>query len=604
MHSDLYIKIAVVCLVGLAGESASGQSFTRVVAFGDSLSDVGNVSGATLGISPGSSYFNGRFSNGPVWVEKLNQKLQLNGLAPSRNGGRDYAYGGVSSGTGNTFIFPFFFFPNAGAQVDSFLSSTTPQPTDLFTLWAGANDFFDGQTNTTTPVNNLVSHLTRLANAGAKNIVVPNLPPLGETPRFRNTPDRATFNARSRQFNQQLGNALANWSASRPTVNLFTPDVGGTFDQILASPVSFGFTNVTQQALGSGTSTPDQYLFFDEVHPTRSGHSLLGDISFELVTTRNYVSGAYNQQTSWSPKLAPDRFAAVRVIDVQTPLVLPQGVQYRTLTVRNAAVELQSGATLFVEQPTMFQQGAILRGQGNFQGNLTSSAGSSVSPGDVLVLTSVQVVGQLRVAGNFTQQAGAQALFDIQSPTVADRMIVTGAALMEGELVVRAANGFTPLPGMSWPLIDFASRLGSPTIVNQTTFAGLGFESMFTSTTLTLRAMGLEGDANLDAIVNFNDLVLLASNYNQSGKIWTDGDFNFDTVVDFNDLVPLARNYSGGNVQADWLRAISIIPEPTLTLTPLALAMIALRRRRRICDIVTTSASASAVLLDRMNASN
>jgi len=54
----------------------------------------------------------------------------------------------------------------------------------------------------------------------------------------------------------------------------------------------------------------------------------------------------------------------------------------------------------------------------------------------------------------------------------------------------------------------------------------------------------LGGDANHDRVVDFNDLVKLAQNYNTSAKSFAEGDFNFDGNVDFNDLVILAQRYN------------------------------------------------------------
>ena len=54
----------------------------------------------------------------------------------------------------------------------------------------------------------------------------------------------------------------------------------------------------------------------------------------------------------------------------------------------------------------------------------------------------------------------------------------------------------------------------------------------------------LAGDANHDRTVDFNDLVILAQNYNKSGKTFAQGDFNYDGTVDFNDLVLLAQRYN------------------------------------------------------------
>ena len=55
----------------------------------------------------------------------------------------------------------------------------------------------------------------------------------------------------------------------------------------------------------------------------------------------------------------------------------------------------------------------------------------------------------------------------------------------------------------------------------------------------------LAGDANRDRSVDFNDLALLAQNYNTSGaKTFGMGDFNYDDNVDFDDLAILAQRYN------------------------------------------------------------
>ncbi|HEY7156042.1 MAG TPA: hypothetical protein VH575_18910, partial [Gemmataceae bacterium] len=55
----------------------------------------------------------------------------------------------------------------------------------------------------------------------------------------------------------------------------------------------------------------------------------------------------------------------------------------------------------------------------------------------------------------------------------------------------------------------------------------------------------LSADANRDRTVDFNDLVILAQNYNSTGnELWSDGDFTGDGNVDFNDLVVLAQQYN------------------------------------------------------------
>jgi hypothetical protein len=56
----------------------------------------------------------------------------------------------------------------------------------------------------------------------------------------------------------------------------------------------------------------------------------------------------------------------------------------------------------------------------------------------------------------------------------------------------------------------------------------------------------LNGDANHDRKVDFNDLVVLAQNYNTTGKTFSQGNFDYDPGgnVDFDDLVILAQRYN------------------------------------------------------------
>lgn len=56
----------------------------------------------------------------------------------------------------------------------------------------------------------------------------------------------------------------------------------------------------------------------------------------------------------------------------------------------------------------------------------------------------------------------------------------------------------------------------------------------------------LAGDVNRDRTVNFDDLLTVAQNYGQSGKVFTQGnvDYSADGTVGFDDLLILAQNYS------------------------------------------------------------
>lgn len=59
------------------------------------------------------------------------------------------------------------------------------------------------------------------------------------------------------------------------------------------------------------------------------------------------------------------------------------------------------------------------------------------------------------------------------------------------------------------------------------------------------------GDANLDRVVNLEDLAILATHFGQSNKGWAQGDYTGDKVVDLEDLALLAEYFGTDNRPAE-----------------------------------------------------
>jgi len=279
-----------LAMVALSPVAAQAIDFTGLYVFGDSLSDTGNLFRASGNLIPPPPYFNGRFSNGPLWVEDLAPKLGLT-YTPQTN----FAFAGATTGTLNTTV---SVLPGLQQEVNGFAAAIpAADPNALYVVWAGANDYVGGgQTDPSIPVSNLATAIQTLVGIGAKEILVPNLPDLGKLagPRLDPTTS-AGLTLLSTAHNNLLAQTLG---LLEPTlgsgVNLIPLDIYGLFNNVSANPTAFGFTNTTQSCLFppplqnpgmifTVCSNPNQYLFWDDLHVTASAQALIGDLAFDTI---------------------------------------------------------------------------------------------------------------------------------------------------------------------------------------------------------------------------------------------------------------------------------------------------------------------------------
>jgi thermolabile hemolysin len=279
---------------------AIAATFSQLVVYGDSLSDLGRAAAATRGAAPPYSTLvgEGRFSNGPIWVEYLANSLGIPADGnPATNRATNFAVGGATTGTTNI-IQPLIGLPIIPAlngiqqqvndSVNALGSNNTFDPNALFVIWGGANDYlFAGITDPGIPVRNLFTDINTLIDRGARNILVPNLSNLGALPSTRNLGATAIgLNNLTAFHNAGLVANIADLNRARPDVNLNLLDVNGLFNRVVANPGSFGFTDVTTQCITATTVcvNPSANLFWDEVHPTTEGHRLIGELAFNTVS--------------------------------------------------------------------------------------------------------------------------------------------------------------------------------------------------------------------------------------------------------------------------------------------------------------------------------
>lgn len=303
-------SLACVLVLGVLAfaphADAQPTPYSDIVVFGDSLSDVGNTANnfwvQVFSDTAQPPNWQGRFSNGPIWVETLaGDYYGLNASTRSSAGGNNYAQGGALSGGGTNFL---GFIDNVGNQVGDYLGGNTPDGDELFILWAGGNDLIDiggslgdlfsGNGNPVTVASNTAGHVQTLANAGGERFLVLNLPDLGAVPRYLGSGEAAAKSAAAAAHNAALAGQLDALGTSM-NIDIDLLDTTALFDLMLADPGRYGFTNVTGPAYNESAGTvvpnPNAYVFWDEIHPTEAAHDWLAAAAYVALQTEGDFTG-------------------------------------------------------------------------------------------------------------------------------------------------------------------------------------------------------------------------------------------------------------------------------------------------------------------------
>ena len=284
-----------VAAAGAIASAASAQSYNRLVVFGDSLSDNGNLYAATGGANPLSPpYFQGRFSNGVVFTELLGFNAGRFTAGAPVTGSVNYAFGGART---DSQISP----PGMRNQLLAYTGAGgTFGANDLVSILGGANNIFQAVGPASVSPNpasaiqpvalaaaadvNFI--VNSVATAGAGTILVTNLPNLALTPQFNQGPGAPAAplaDYAGTQFNGALLAGLMSTAAARPGTNIIMMDLYKIGPALVANAGAFGLTNVKDACFNQITltvcATPDTYLYWDSVHPTARGHQLIAALA-------------------------------------------------------------------------------------------------------------------------------------------------------------------------------------------------------------------------------------------------------------------------------------------------------------------------------------
>ncbi len=296
-------KLILPALLISSSWAQADVSFSRVFVFGDSLSDTGNLA-SIVGDLP-SPYFMNRISNGPVAVEKLAARLGLTAQASLHmiwpEEGSNYAIAGANASG----IEPI----DLTAQIIGFQANHATAPADaLYVILIGGNDIRDAR-NETNPfiarskvkaaAKKVRYAIKSLSRAGAHSFLLISAPNIGLIPDTRliatatNDPELIERARKLSSLYQSELQKAARHLRYTSSINIIEFSLFDFFNDLVEQADQYGFSNTTDACFNSAESTfhPDcnfgsnfdQFIFFDEIHPTTRVHALVGDALYDEI---------------------------------------------------------------------------------------------------------------------------------------------------------------------------------------------------------------------------------------------------------------------------------------------------------------------------------
>jgi phospholipase/lecithinase/hemolysin len=281
---------------GLVAAHVLHEPLQTIIAFGDSLIDNGNsYEHLEHRAPPSPPYYAGRFTNGPVWVEHLAESY-----FPAAGAAHllDYAFGGAEVSEEDGVLFTL----NREIQIYLDAHQGKADPHSLFVVWIGANNYLSVPDNMEEALLEVKAGiqrgLQRLVSAGAKYILVVNLPDLGQTPMAREFDAQAKLTYLSEQHNKYLAEMAQELRSTYQEVQWLYFDAHEILSDFFTNPEAYGFNNIMDTCYNVSAEKPSQqpalpmtararlenrqnrcegYLFFDPVHPTLPAHLIMAE---------------------------------------------------------------------------------------------------------------------------------------------------------------------------------------------------------------------------------------------------------------------------------------------------------------------------------------
>lgn len=319
LHCATLLACVAALSVGMPGLSGQERApYSAIVVFGTSLSDSGNAFALRGGTNtppdyrldpllvPSAPYARGghHFSNGATWVEQFARSLRLAGSVRPAFGSDSPNATNYAVGAARAYDDGLNF--NLSNQVQAFLADHgSGVPSDaLYVVEMGGNDIRDAivayqtggwpaaQAILQDAIVSIAHTIHLLHQAGARDFLVWLPPNVGLTPAIRRldgmSPGAGQLAAGlSQAFNAGLSGVLTDLSAL-PGIRIARLDAFTLLNDIVADPGSYGLTSTLQACVTPSEEpffcqAPDEYLFWDGIHPTRAAHTIVAQAAASVL---------------------------------------------------------------------------------------------------------------------------------------------------------------------------------------------------------------------------------------------------------------------------------------------------------------------------------
>ena len=305
MFTRNLFKFTILLLLVFSGWTQADTSFSRMYVFGDSLSDTGNF-GTFVGGLP-FPFFMNRISNGPVAVDTLGDRLGLAANASLHvlglNAGTNYAVAGANV-IGDEI-------EDLNQQITGFLvNHGFSAPSDaLYVMFIGGNDIRSVRVGVSleeaklivgTAANEVHQAIETLARVGARSFLLVNAPNIGALPETQLVAEAIGdpgLVKRARKLSKLYRNKLHDIAEQLADdddneINIVEFNLFKFFEKLLKKADEQGFTNDSDGCFSldfgfhpdcNFGANFDQFIFFDEIHPTARVHAMIGEALFQAL---------------------------------------------------------------------------------------------------------------------------------------------------------------------------------------------------------------------------------------------------------------------------------------------------------------------------------